>query len=277
MRMNNFFAIALVTLMLRHRGAGASTASPSPPGTVTLPVADYDRLIDRAAQPDKPLTPPVAAVVTRADLRARGRRPRAARCVWTVKPSSGDTSRLLSSPAQRFSKRVPRASAAPAQQGDAHAAADRAVSLLGHARLGLPLTAAPGRARSLPCPPAAWRATIDLPGIRGDTRGAGIDHAAADGIRSHDTRRDARARKAHTGPWSVRETTPEPVAVETRILAEVKSLVTIGDADLRLVALIDVTVVRQGAGPSTVAFRRVSRSRRSPARRWRRVPRGMAR
>jgi len=43
-----------------------------PPGTVTLPVADYDRLVDRAGQPERrPDPPPVDAVVGRADLRAR--------------------------------------------------------------------------------------------------------------------------------------------------------------------------------------------------------------
>src|SRR6185295_12207188 len=39
------------------------------PGTVTLPLAEYDRLVERAAHPPKqPSPPPVAAVLARADF-----------------------------------------------------------------------------------------------------------------------------------------------------------------------------------------------------------------
>ena len=49
-----------------------------PPARVTLPVADYDRLLDRASPPAAAIdTPPVPSVVGRAELRgARRRRPR---------------------------------------------------------------------------------------------------------------------------------------------------------------------------------------------------------
>ena len=43
-----------------------------PAGTVTLPVVEYNRLVDLAARPDKrPDPPPVPAVVARADLKVR--------------------------------------------------------------------------------------------------------------------------------------------------------------------------------------------------------------
>jgi len=42
----------------------------TPAGTVTLPLADYDRLVERAARPRQPPSPPpVPAVLARADLR----------------------------------------------------------------------------------------------------------------------------------------------------------------------------------------------------------------
>ena len=44
--------------------------------------------------------------------------------------------------------------------------------------------------------------------------------------------------------WSVRETAGPSAAVPARTLADVKSLVTIGEADLRMVSIIDVTVVQ---------------------------------
>ena len=56
-----------------HAQAPAPGRGPQgPPGSVTLPVADYDRLLDRAAQPAAAIdTPPVPAIVGRADMRAR--------------------------------------------------------------------------------------------------------------------------------------------------------------------------------------------------------------
>ncbi len=44
--------------------------------------------------------------------------------------------------------------------------------------------------------------------------------------------------------WSTRDTAPSATPREARLLADVKTLVTIGDADLRLVTLVDITVVQ---------------------------------
>ena len=44
----------------------------APPGTVTLPLGEYDRLVERAARPPKrPESPPLASVLSRADLKLR--------------------------------------------------------------------------------------------------------------------------------------------------------------------------------------------------------------
>ena len=69
-------AVVAVTLLAASRDLLALQERPrlpqGPAGTVTLSVADYDRLVDRAAQPDKrPDPPPVPAVVARADVRVR--------------------------------------------------------------------------------------------------------------------------------------------------------------------------------------------------------------
>ena len=53
--------------------------------------------------------------------------------------------------------------------------------------------------------------------------------------------------------WSTRDTAPSAVQREARMLADVKTLVTIGDADVRLVTLVDLTVV-QGE-PSEIGIR----------------------
>ena len=51
---------------------GPRIAAERAPGTVTLPIADYDRLLDRAAQPAGGADqPPIPAVVARAELVGR--------------------------------------------------------------------------------------------------------------------------------------------------------------------------------------------------------------
>ena len=56
-------AVALALLALSATAVlGADNAPPGPPGTVTLPLAEYDRLVDRARDGGKlPPAPPVAA------------------------------------------------------------------------------------------------------------------------------------------------------------------------------------------------------------------------
>ena len=51
---------------------GAAIPPASPPGTVTLSLADYNRLLDRAENPARPPdTPPIPSVVARADVSVR--------------------------------------------------------------------------------------------------------------------------------------------------------------------------------------------------------------
>src|SRR5687768_12593293 len=73
--MRRIYCLAIAFVMSVPRGARGQERPrlpQGPQGTVTLPVADYDRLIDRAAQPDSPAeSPPVASVMTHASLRAR--------------------------------------------------------------------------------------------------------------------------------------------------------------------------------------------------------------
>ena len=70
---NQYFgALALVVLAAGAVDAQERRLPQGPSGTVTLPVADYDRLIDRASRPQPRIdTPPVPAVIARADVRAR--------------------------------------------------------------------------------------------------------------------------------------------------------------------------------------------------------------
>lgn len=220
-------------------------------GTVTLPVDDYDRLIDRAARPAPAAdAPPVPSVVGRAELRAR-----------VTGTAARGTLRLEGEVFQRGAVKVPLVTGATlldarpegrplplVQEGDVHAAVltgpgPFAVTL----DWAADLTAAPGRASlTLPRPIAgSATAVIELPGDPADVRvdqGLIVQRTTAGGITSVEITLPRSARTQLS--WSVRESGATVVPTDIRTLADVKSLVTIGDADLRMVTLVEVTVVR---------------------------------
>jgi Carboxypeptidase regulatory-like domain len=246
--------VALLIAMAAPLSArqGPRTAPPDrAPGTVTLPIADYDRLLDRAAQPtgggDQP---PIPAVVARAELAGR---------------VDGDvargTLRLDGEVFQRGAVKVPLVSGATLAEGRADG---RALPLLqdGDSHAGVltgpapfvitldwtaPVEPTPGRVSVLLPQPSSGTGTasLDLPGDPGDVRvepGLVTDRQTANGrtVVRLTLAPGARTRVS----WSVREAVGQAVPVEVRTLGEVKSLITIGDGDLRLSSLVDVTVVR---------------------------------
>jgi hypothetical protein len=98
------------------------------------------------------------------------------------------------------------------------------------------------------------RATIDVPGDQADVHvSAGVitKRSALDGRTIVEiTMRSG----VHTDVWwSMRDSAPIAAAREVRMLGDVLTLVTLGDSDVRMAALVDVTVV-QGE-PRTIAVR----------------------
>jgi hypothetical protein len=240
-------ALALPEALFARQGRGSIPQGPS--GTVTLTVDDYDRLVDRAAQPvARPDPPPVAAVVGRAEVRAR-----------VDNGGVRGTVRLDGEVFQRGPVKVPLVAGATLLDAKADG---RAVALLhegnmhsalftGPATFSImlewigPLGAAPGRA-SLALPqPASPSVTVvvDLPGDPADVRvepGLLTRRQTAAG---RTTLEIAPARGAAAQlSWSVRENAAAPA--ESRTIADVKSLVSIGEGHLRMISLVDVTVVR---------------------------------
>lgn len=256
MRITPSTGIALVVLAAFSASAIAQERPrlpQGPPGTVTLTVPDYDRLVDRAAQPDKrPDPPPVASVVARADIAARVTADMAR---GTVRLDgqvfhTGHVKIPLVTGATLLEARADGVPLPLVHEGEVHAAV-----LSGPAAFSLTLdwvaqvSSAPGRASLVLPSPAAGSvsATIDLPGDPADIRvepGIVTRRQTAGGRTTVDVTLEPGRRSQVT--WSVRETTTQatPPQVEVRMLADVKSLVTIGEADLRMVALVDVTVVR---------------------------------
>jgi hypothetical protein len=112
---------------------------------------------------------------------------------------------------------------------------------------GAPLLFQPGRASFvLPVPPAGTvRATIDLPGEQADV------HLSAGLVNSRTAGNGRTVIEATLVPgqatevwWSMRDSAPAVAARELRALADVLTLITIGDADVRMNALVEVTVMQ---------------------------------
>jgi hypothetical protein len=107
----------------------------------------------------------------------------------------------------------------------------------------------------LPVPASGTaRATIDVPGEQADvhvsagliTRRNGVDGRTIVDV-------TLRPNTPTEVWWSMRDSAPVAAAREVRMLADVYTLVTIGDSDVRMAALVDATVV-QGE-PRTIAVR----------------------
>ena len=228
--------------------------------SVTLSLTEYNRLMDLASRPPQgPSLAPVGAVLSSADLRVRIDR-ETAHGVFNL---AGDVLRP-------GINRVPLVAGATLIEGSASGrplplSADGAmhVALLpgpGPFALtlewGAPLVFAPGRASfRLPVPPSGTaRATIDLPGDQADVHvSAGLitRRSAANGRTTIDV--TLRPGTATDVWWSMRDSAPVAAAREVRTLADVMTLVTLDDADVRMAALVDVTVV-QGE-PRTIELR----------------------
>jgi Carboxypeptidase regulatory-like domain len=222
-----------------------------PARSVTLSLAEYNRLIDLASRPPQGTAgPPVAAVLASANLRVRVERD-TARGVFDV---NGDVLRpgvsrvSLLSGATLIDANAGGRPLPLVAEGDAHSAlvpGPGPFSLT--LEWGTPLIVGPGRASFvLPVPQAgSARATIDLPGEQADVHlSAGLVTArsVANGRTVVDVTLDPGS--ATEVSWSMRDSAPVAAAREVRALVNVMTLITLGDSDVRMVALINVSVVQ---------------------------------
>ncbi len=220
-------------------------------GNVTLSLAEYNRLVDLAAKSMKTHEkPPIAYTIERADLKLN------------VGADSVLGTVLLDG--QVFSKaetKVPLASGMTLlnarQQGKAlplFEEGQTATAVLpGQSAFsvaldaGLPLAIEAGRASfSLPSPAAgSVRLTLAIPGEHTDVRiSPGL-------ITSRSSEKGQTTIEAALVPgqtanvwWTTREIAAPVVRKETRFLSEVKTLVSVGEADLKIAALADITMLQ---------------------------------
>ena len=245
----------LITFLIVQAASKAMAQTPARPAdqprSVTLPLAEFNRLLDLAARaPVQPVAAPMPAVVASADLRITVDRE-------TARGSFNLSGQVL----QAGINRVPVLSGATVIDATSGGSPvplvtdgqtlNALVSGPGPFALTLqwggPLVFRPGRASFLlPVPQAgAARATIDLPGEQADVRlSAGLitRRSAANGRTIVEATLDPGA--ATEVWWSMRDSTQAAAAKDVRALAEILTLITLEDSDVRMSALIDVTVTQ---------------------------------
>ena len=250
-------SVAFALFVVASSAAAQPPARPAEPPrsdpsrSVTLSLTEYNRLVDLARQPQPaPQNAPVGAVLASANLRVRVDRDTA----HGVFDLTGDVLRP-------GIQRVPLISGATLIEGRADGqplpltaeGTTQSALLPGPGPFavtlewGAPLTYAPGRASFLlPVPPAgAAHATIDLPGEQADVHlssGVITRRSATNGR----TTVEVALRPGTPADvwWSMRDSAPVAAAREVRMLADVFTLVTLGDSDVRMAALVDLTVVQ---------------------------------
>jgi len=253
--MKKIFAIFLAWMLVLPGFAAAADNVAVPPvpasGNVTLLLDEYNRLMELASKPTrKPDAPPVPYTMKRADLKFR-----------VTNESVQGTVQLQGEILHKGATKVPLTNGMAIldarQEGKSlplelengtHTAvlsgpADFAVTL----DAGLPLSIEAGRASfSLPVPSAgSARLAIVVPGDHTNVRiSPGI-------ITSRSSEKGQTSIEATLVPgqlaniwWTTRETAAPVVPKEVRFLSDVKTLVSVSEADIRIAALADITVVQ---------------------------------
>ncbi len=253
--MKKIFAIFLAWMLVLPGFAAAADDVALPPvpasGNVTLPLDEYNRLLELASKPmRKPDTPPVPYTMKRVDLKFRV----ANESVQGTVQLQGEilhkgatkiplTSGMAILDARQEGKGLPLELENGTHTAVLSGPADFAITL----DAGLPLNIEAGRASlSLPVPSAgSVRLTLVVPGDHTYVRiNPGI-------IPSRSSEKGQTSIEATLVPgqpaniwWTTRETVAPVVPKEVRFLSDVKTLVSVSEADIRIAALADITVVQ---------------------------------
>ncbi len=253
--MKKIFAIFLAWMLVLPGFAAAADDVALPPvpasGNVTLPLDEYNRLLELASKPmRKPDTPPVPYTMKRVDLKFRV----ANESVQGTVQLQGEilhkgatkiplTSGMAILDARQEGKGLPLELENGTHTAVLSGPADFAITL----DAGLPLNIEAGRASfSLSVPSAgSVRLTLVVPGDHTYVRiNPGI-------ITSRSSEKGQTSIEATLVPgqpaniwWTTRETVAPVVPKEVRFLSDVKTLVSVSEADIRIAALADITVVQ---------------------------------
>ena len=225
--------------------------APPAPGNVTLSLEEYNRLTALANKPPKKTdAPPMNYVVKRADLKLNVTNS----IVLGTVQLEGETytkaaikvplvTGMTVLDARLDGKPLPLQSEGPAHTAVLPGAADFAVTV----EAGLPLAIDAGRASfNLPVP-AAGSARLELV-VPGDHANVRVSAGLITKRTSLNGQTTVEATLVPGQPttiwWTTREVTAPAVPREVRFLSDVKTLVSVSESDLRIAALVDITVVQ---------------------------------
>jgi hypothetical protein len=235
-------ALAATTAHAQDRPAGG-------PGTVTLQLSEYERLLDRVARPPKGAeAPPVDAVVARATMKLRVADD-FVRGVFRLEGEvfkKGPARVPLISGATLLETTLQNATPPMALENGRHSAilvGPRAFDM--EMTWGSAILSEPGRAAVyVPLPVAGSTSfTIDLPGEVGDVRvesGLVVKKATIAGRTLVDISPDRVAMMKIS--WAARAAVATPR--ESRFLSDLKTLITVDETELRMTSLVDINVVQ---------------------------------
>ena len=253
--MKALILILLLTVVAvgQQRNSRMDSVLPAPgtPGTVTISLSEYDRLVERASRKDKsPEEAPLPFVLSHAVFKLRVEDQTLVGYVDIDGSLLGKgavktplTSNLTILEAKQGGQPLPLL-----QEGSSHAAilngpGPFAVSL----GVAAPLTIEPGRASfTLPVPLASsTMLSLELPGNHANV------HVEPGLVTSRDTVNGNTKIEAALEPgkpatiwWTTREIAAPVTQREVRFLSDVKTIFTLDDSELRLTALCDLTVIQ---------------------------------
>jgi len=242
---------SLAFSLAAHAAAAQPVRPAEQPRSVTLTLAEYNRLLDLERRaPVAPAAAPVGAIVSSADLKitvdretARGAFNVAGQVLHTGMTRVPLIHGAALLDATSGGRPVPLVS----EGQTLHALIAGPGPFAIRAEWGTPVVFTPGRASfTLPVPQAgAARATIDVPGEQADVRlSAGLitRRTAANGRTIVEATLDPGA--ATEVWWSMRDSAPVAAVKDLRALAEIMTLITLDDSDVRMAALVDITVTQ---------------------------------
>ncbi len=249
------FIAAVAAGQVRNTTVSAPLPAPGTTGTVTLSLSEYNRLVELANRKDKlPDEVPLPFVLSRALFKLRVENQT---LVGTVDIdgsllAKGSVKTPLTTALTILEAKQSNNPLPLLQEGSSHAAilngpGPFAVSL----GVAAPLTIEAGRASFTLAVPLASSSilTLELPGSHANV------HIEPGLVTSRDTANGQTRIEAALEPgkaariwWTTREIAAPVAQREVRFLSDVKSVVSVGDSQLRVTALCDLNVIQGEAG-----------------------------
>lgn len=253
MRVSIILILILATAAYGQRNSTTDVALPSsaPAGTVTLSLAEYNRLIELAARkPKTPDAPPVPFVLSQAafKLRVEDHRVTGAVDIDGMVLDKRATKVPLTTGLTILEARQATSPLPLMQEGLSHAAI-----LNGPGRFSVSLSVAAalaveaGRASFVVPVPVAGSTllVLDLAGNHADVR---VEPGLVTSRNTENGRTIVEATLEPGKPakvwWTTREISAPVAQREVRFLSDIKSVISVGDSQQRITALCDVTVVQ---------------------------------